>query len=108
MRVPHLNRAFAVRLGFARLALCQLDSRTLAPRAQRMSFSNICVEMPSCVLSLPCFSVLSPSAAQDKGYWRAASNNASAITGDLSISEAKLSINFTSFTIAHIRPAKAG
>ena len=47
-----------------------------------------------------------PSAAQDKGYWRATSNNATAITGDLSISESKLSINFTAFTIAQIRELK--
>jgi hypothetical protein len=44
--------------------------------------------------------------AQDKGYWRAISTNADAITGDLSISESKLSINMTSFPIAQIRPLK--
>jgi hypothetical protein len=43
-------------------------------------------------------------AAQEKGYWRAASSNAASITGDIEISETKLSINFTGFTIAHIRP----
>ena len=41
--------------------------------------------------------------AQEKGYWRAASTNAVSITGDLEISPTKLSINFTGFTIAHIR-----
>lgn len=41
--------------------------------------------------------------AQDKGYWRAASNNANSITGDVSIGDTKLLINFSSFTIAHIR-----
>jgi hypothetical protein len=48
--------------------------------------------------------------AQDKGYWRATSSNASAITGDLGISDDKLSINFTMFTLAEIRklePAEA-
>jgi hypothetical protein len=48
----------------------------------------------SCSLSAP---------AQDKGYWRAASSNASGITGDLTISESKLTINFTSFPLAQIR-----
>jgi hypothetical protein len=49
--------------------------------------------------------------AQDKGYWRVASSNAGSITGDLEISAAKVSINFTGFTLAHIRelsPAETG
>jgi hypothetical protein len=41
--------------------------------------------------------------AQDKGYWRATSNNAKAITGDFSLSDTRLTLNFTSFTVAHIR-----
>lgn len=52
-----------------------------------------------------------PAAAQDKGYWRAASQNANAITGDIMISDAKLSINFLGFTLAQIRaltPAEIG
>ncbi len=47
-----------------------------------------------------------PAVAQDKGYWRAVSSNAVAITGDLSISESKLSINMTTFPLAQIRPLK--
>ena len=47
-----------------------------------------------------------PAVAQDKGYWRATSTNADAITGDLSISESKLSINLTAFPMAQIRPLK--
>lgn len=47
-----------------------------------------------------------PAAAQDKGYWRASSTNATAITGDLSISETRLSINLTAFNMAQIRPLK--
>lgn len=49
--------------------------------------------------------------AQDRGYWRAASSNAEAVTGDLSISDTKVMINLTSFTIAQIRkltPAEVG
>lgn len=42
-------------------------------------------------------------AAQDRGYWQAASTTAASITGDLSISEAKVTINFAHFTIAQIR-----
>jgi hypothetical protein len=41
--------------------------------------------------------------AQDKGYWQAASNTAASITGDIVISDAKLSINFISYPLAHIR-----
>ena len=56
-----------------------------------------------CACSLSAF-------AQDKGYWRATSSTATAITGDIGISDDKLSINFTPFTIAEIRklePAEA-
>jgi hypothetical protein len=42
-------------------------------------------------------------AAQDKGYWRATSNNAKAITGDISLSDTKVTIDFLSFTMAPIR-----
>jgi hypothetical protein len=47
-----------------------------------------------------------PLAAQDKGYWQAASSNANEITGDLSITNDKISINFNAFPIAQIRPLK--
>jgi len=48
-----------------------------------------------------------PAVAQDKGYWRAVSSNANGITGDLTISDSRLSINMTAFPIAQIRPLKA-
>jgi hypothetical protein len=62
--------------------------------------------MQRCVLVtvLVCGSLI--GAAQDKGYWRAASSNANEITGDLSITNDKITINFSSFTIAQIRPLK--
>jgi hypothetical protein len=47
-----------------------------------------------------------PLAAQDKGYWRAVSSNAGGITGDLSITNDKITINFTVFPIAQIRPLR--
>lgn len=43
------------------------------------------------------------SAAQDRGYWRAASSTANSITGDIDISNNKVTINFSSFTLAPIR-----
>src|SRR5580700_10782187 len=43
------------------------------------------------------------AAAQDKGYWRASSSTAKSITGDVALSDEKISINLVSFTIARIR-----
>lgn len=51
-----------------------------------------------------------PSSAQDKGYWRAESSNANQITGDIAISESRLTINFIGYSLAPIRkltPAEA-
>jgi hypothetical protein len=45
-------------------------------------------------------------AAQDRGYWQAASNNASAVTGDITISDLKVTIGFKAFPIAQIRDLK--
>lgn len=41
--------------------------------------------------------------AQEKGNWRASSSTARSITGDVSLSDEKILINFTSFPIARIR-----
>lgn len=46
-------------------------------------------------------------AGQDLGYWRAASTNANAITGDIAISQTKVTIDFYNFTIAPIRRLNA-
>jgi hypothetical protein len=45
--------------------------------------------------------------AQDKGYWRAASNTATSITGDIALSDAKVTINFTAFPIVQARTLAA-
>jgi len=51
------------------------------------------------------------AAAQEKGYWHAASTTAKGVTGDLAFTDSKLTINnFSTFTIAEIRalePAEA-
>lgn len=44
--------------------------------------------------------------AQDVGYWRPENSAAHTITGDISISDFRLSINFIPFTIAQIRLLK--
>jgi hypothetical protein len=46
--------------------------------------------------------------AQEKGIWHAASSTAQSITGDILLSEEKLTINFSSFVIAKIRELKPG
>lgn len=50
--------------------------------------------------------VVGPAAAQEKGYWNATSNTARSITGDLSFAPDKITINFTTFTLAQIRTLK--
>ena len=45
---------------------------------------------------------------QEMGAWRAANKTAESITGDVIISDAKLSINFSSFPLAHIRALAPG
>ena len=62
-------------------------------RLRSLFFAALAI-LPLCTLS---------SAAQEDGPWRAASTNARAITGDVMFSPLKLTINFTTFTIAQIR-----
>lgn len=50
-----------------------------------------------------CLAASLSCSAQDQGYWRAASTNANAITGDIAISQTRVTIDFYSFTIAPIR-----
>ena len=56
------------------------------------------------VLTLAC--ATRASAQEDRGYWRAASSNAHAVTGDIAIAEAKVTINFLVFPVAAIRRLK--
>ena len=46
------------------------------------------------------------SAQEDRGFWRAASTNAFAITGDITIAEAKVTLSFATFPLAQIRRLK--
>src|SRR5579883_343446 len=41
--------------------------------------------------------------AQELGYWRATSNTAQSITGDIAFSDAKLLMNFSTFPIVQAR-----
>ena len=42
--------------------------------------------------------------AEERGYWRAASNSARNVTGDITLADEKLTINFSTTTISKIRP----
>jgi hypothetical protein len=46
--------------------------------------------------------------AQEKGFWRASNSTAQSITGDVTLSDEKILINFSSFTIARIRGLEPG
>jgi hypothetical protein len=59
-----------------------------------------------CASVLLALAVSLPGLAQDAGYWRAASSNALAITGDIHIAADKLTINYVSFPLAQIRTVK--
>jgi hypothetical protein len=59
------------------------------------------------VLAFALACALSAAAQQpEKGYWRAASHTAASITGDISFSGSKITINFTSFLISPVRLLK--
>jgi hypothetical protein len=47
-------------------------------------------------------------AAQEKGAWRAASNTAQSITGDIALSDEKISINFSTFPMVKARTLTKG
>jgi hypothetical protein len=59
-------------------------------------------------IALPVVACSLTAGAQEKGIWRAASSTAQSITGDVALSEDKLSINFSGFTIAQIRALEPG
>jgi len=46
------------------------------------------------------------ASAQDRGYWRASTSTARLITGDIAISNSKLTINFLSFPVVQARRLK--
>jgi hypothetical protein len=54
------------------------------------------------ILALAC-AIHCAAQQQENGLWRAASNNAAKITGDIVIADTKLTIDFTAFPLAPIR-----
>lgn len=63
-----------------------------------MRRNSILLGIAACLALVP-----TPATAQDKGYWRAASSTASAITGDIGLSASRLMLNYMNFPIAEIR-----
>ncbi|WP_263367042.1 hypothetical protein [Edaphobacter bradus] len=45
--------------------------------------------------------------AEERGYWRAASNTARSITGDITLADEKLTINFSTTPISRVRDLNA-
>jgi hypothetical protein len=62
--------------------------------------------MVSVVLAAVVCCAARANAQEDRGYWRAASTNALAITGDVTIADAKVTIDFLIFPLAPIRRLK--
>ena len=62
------------------------------------------LRMTAAILIPAC--ALCAAAQQDRGYWKAAGNSASSITGDIAISDTKLFLGFKGFALAPIRSLK--
>ena len=54
-------------------------------------------------LLLCTLTLVAAAQSQDKGYWRAASNTARSITGDVSLGDEKIIINFVGFPMVKAR-----
>jgi hypothetical protein len=50
---------------------------------------------------------LAAAHAEERGYWRASSATAHSITGDITLADEKLTINFYTTTMSKIRPLEA-
>lgn len=62
------------------------------------------MKSPILVTSLALLLTACAASAQDRGYWKALSTTARGVTGDIGLSDEKLTINFSPITIAEIRP----
>jgi hypothetical protein len=69
-----------------------------------MTRKKLFLAMVGSMLTCCCMSAV----AQEKGQWQAVSKTAQSITGDVAISNEKIMISFSSFTIARIRDLEPG
>jgi hypothetical protein len=63
--------------------------------------------MANAILLLLAHTTPSPAQSAERGYWRASSNTARSITGDISLSDDKLAINFSTTPITRVRDLNA-
>ncbi len=61
--------------------------------------------LPVIVAALPLLLSL-PCPAQDRGYWYAGSTTATSITGDITIADGRITLDFMTFPLAPIRTLK--
>lgn len=64
------------------------------------------MRIPSLMFVMIVLLAVGPATAQEKGYWSASNNTARSITGDLQFTPDKITINFSTFTLAQIRELK--
>jgi hypothetical protein len=76
----------------------QLLKPTIGCHAERMKFLKFSFVLLACSLSCSVSTL-----AQETGYWRASSNTAKTVTGDVALTSEKISINFSTYWIAQIR-----
>ena len=82
-----------------RKAFVKLVLKTMKRRILRRVLPGMAAGLALCC-TLSC---AAQGAAQDRGYWRAESETATRITGDISISNTRLSINFLAFPLVKVR-----
>jgi hypothetical protein len=61
-----------------------------------------------CAIVVSVLACCASAKAQEEGIWRASSSSAMSITGDISISDEKLFLNFSGFPMARIRDLEPG
>lgn len=55
------------------------------------------------LLLICCLTTQAQAQTQERGYWRAASNSARSITGDVTLADEKITINFSTAPISRVR-----
>jgi hypothetical protein len=67
------------------------------------SMKRVCLLSSVTALLLCTLTAQAQNPAQERGYWRAASTTARSITGDITLADEKLTINFSTTPISRIR-----
>jgi hypothetical protein len=80
--------------------------RMICPEPANMKFLETMKRQPRLFAAVALLALSTLAAAQDRGYWRAASSNAASITGDIALSNSKITINFATFPFVQVRRLK--